>query len=87
MKSLFLMPLSCLFKRFLAIVFPDRKFLFKELKASGFIVCRQLLSLCILVCLFGNILKNFVYLIAISLRHTSSSGMTFCHCKCHQNLP
>lgn len=65
------MPLSCLFKRFLAILFPDRKF--KELKASGFIVCWQLLSLCILVCLFGNILKYFVYLIAISLWRTSSS--------------
>lgn len=66
MKSLFLMPLLCLFKWFLA------KFLFKELKSSGFVMCWQLLSLVHFDLPFWENSEMFVYLIAISLWRTSS---------------
>lgn len=83
MKSLFLVPLSCLFKWFLAIewsrlCFLTANFCLKNSSHLGF-SCAGSSCLCISVCIFGNILhfweysEIFVYLIAISLYRTSSS--------------
>lgn len=70
MRSVFLMPLSCvsLIDHVITMMFPDCKFLFKELESSGFIICVG--SSCLLCAFQSAFLENaetFVYLIVISL--------------------